>query len=159
MPNIRTRTCQNWPSTPSSWDETFNDHEFTSRQQVLLQYFNIRYECNDARDDYSTQLKKGDVLDGAFPQWMSSEALNDLNDMDPYDQGADFGDNDSDDEVHGSAKYSGLGKYGRQKQEEMDATKIGIKEAGWLNVRFWLSSNLQTSAHLVISLTHQGQYY
>ena len=116
-----------------SWDETFNDHEFTSRQQVLLQYFNIRYECNDARDDYSTQLKKGDVLDGAFPQWMSSEALNDLDDMDPYDQGADFGDNDPDDEVHGSAKYSGLGKYGRQKQEEMDATKIGIKEAGWLN--------------------------
>ena len=26
-------------------------------------------------------------------------------------------------------------------------------------VRFWLSNNLQTSAHLVISLTHQGQYY
>jgi hypothetical protein len=116
-----------------SWDETFNDHQFTSRQQELLSYFNIRYECNDARDDYSAQLKKGDVLDGAFPQWMSSGALNDLDDTDPYDQGADFGDNDPDDEAHDMDKYSGLGKYGRQRQEEMDATKIGITEAGWLN--------------------------
>lgn len=50
-----------------SWDETFNDHKFTSRQSEIMQYFNIRYECNDARDDYSTQQRKGDVVDGAFP--------------------------------------------------------------------------------------------
>jgi hypothetical protein len=45
-----------------------------------MKYFNIRYECNDARDDYSTQLKKGD---GVFPQWMTSDTLDDLDDIDP----------------------------------------------------------------------------
>ena len=116
-----------------SWDETFNTHDFTSRQLQVMQYFNIRYECNDARDDYSTQLKKGDVVNGAFPQWMSSEILDNLDDTDPYDEGADFGDDNDDDDEHIANKYSGLGRNGKSKQDEMDATRIGIKEAGWLD--------------------------
>ncbi|KAF9462492.1 hypothetical protein BDZ94DRAFT_1135819, partial [Collybia nuda] len=42
-----------------SWDETFNDHKFTDAQKQYIKNFNIRYECNDARDDYAAQLKKG----------------------------------------------------------------------------------------------------
>ena len=36
-----------------SWDETFSSYVFTSRQKELMKFFNIRYECNDARDDFS----------------------------------------------------------------------------------------------------------
>jgi len=50
-----------------SWDETFNNHKFTDHQSQLIKNFNIRYECNDARDDYSAQLKKKNLKDGAFP--------------------------------------------------------------------------------------------
>jgi len=120
-------------STEYSWDDIFNDHTFTARQLRIMQYFNIRYECNDARDDYSTQLKKGGSLNGAFSQWMTSEALDNLDDTDPYCEGADFGDNDGDDEQHSTHKYSGLGRNGRAKQEEMDATRMGVKEAVWLD--------------------------
>jgi len=49
-----------------SWDETFNDHKFTNHQSQLIRNFNIRYEYNDARDDYSAQLKKKNIKDGAF---------------------------------------------------------------------------------------------
>jgi hypothetical protein len=42
-----------------SWDETFSSHVFISRQNELMKFFNICYECNDARDDFSRQLKKG----------------------------------------------------------------------------------------------------
>ena len=44
--------------TENSWHETFNSHEFTVRQEQLIQNFNIKYECLDARDDFSAQLRK-----------------------------------------------------------------------------------------------------
>jgi len=30
-------------------------------------------------------------------------------------------------------KYTALGKYGRANQEQMNATKLAIKEAGWMD--------------------------
>ena len=114
-----------------SWDETFTEHRFTPRQLEIMKYFNIRYECNDARDDYSAQLKQGNAS-GAFP-WMTQETMDDLDDIDPDDQGGDFGDEDYDDEDYGINKYAGLGKNGKQRQEEMEAAKMGVKEAGWLD--------------------------
>ncbi|KAJ7131995.1 hypothetical protein C8R46DRAFT_845303, partial [Mycena filopes] len=36
----------------STWDQTFVEHIFTARQTELLNNFNLRYECNDARDDH-----------------------------------------------------------------------------------------------------------
>jgi len=53
-----------------SWDEAFTTLEFSASQKQLMCNFNIRYECNDARDDYSTQLKKGATTGDIFPQWM-----------------------------------------------------------------------------------------
>ena len=41
-----------------TWDETFLQHTFTDRQTQLMQNFNIKYECLDARDDYHAQLRK-----------------------------------------------------------------------------------------------------
>jgi hypothetical protein len=42
-----------------SWDETFNEHDFTKRQTQLMRNFNIKYECYDARDDFHAQMKAG----------------------------------------------------------------------------------------------------
>jgi len=33
-----------------------------------MKYFNVRYECLDARDDYAAQMKKGDNV-GIFSNW------------------------------------------------------------------------------------------
>ena len=115
-----------------SWDETFNVHDFTPRQLQIMQYFNIRYECNDARDDYSAQLKKGDASGGLFP-WLSPDTVDDLDDINAYDQGGDFGDENHSEEECGTSKYAGLGKIGKNNQDEMSTTKIAIKEAGWLD--------------------------
>ena len=45
-----------------TWDESFNLHTFNTRQLELMKFFQIRYECNDARDDFSAQRKKGTYL-------------------------------------------------------------------------------------------------
>ncbi|KDR74560.1 hypothetical protein GALMADRAFT_71038 [Galerina marginata CBS 339.88] len=55
------RSGKDLKNTDYSWDETFNLFEFTEQQKQYMKHFNVRYECNDARDDYSAQLKKGNA--------------------------------------------------------------------------------------------------
>jgi hypothetical protein len=98
-----------------------------------MKNFNIRYECNDARDDYSAQLKKGNSEGGLFPQWINSDIINSLDDDDDF-EGADFGDNEPDNENdYGVNKYTTLGRLGKHRQEEIEETRIGLNEAGWLD--------------------------
>ncbi|KAJ7122510.1 hypothetical protein C8R43DRAFT_847118, partial [Mycena crocata] len=52
------RTPADLKDSLSSWDETFIEHEFTPREEELIGNFNIRYECNDARDDHYAIMKK-----------------------------------------------------------------------------------------------------
>ncbi|KAJ7163730.1 hypothetical protein C8R46DRAFT_875283, partial [Mycena filopes] len=52
------RTPSDLKDVFSTWDQTFLDHTFTSRQVQLISNFNIRYECNDARDDHFALMKK-----------------------------------------------------------------------------------------------------
>lgn len=40
------------------WDETFLEHKFTNRQTILMQHFNIQYECLDGCDNFFAQLRK-----------------------------------------------------------------------------------------------------
>jgi hypothetical protein len=44
-----------------SWDDTFNEHEFTKREKQLMRNFNIKYECLDARDDFHAQMKTSTI--------------------------------------------------------------------------------------------------
>jgi hypothetical protein len=49
-----------------TWDESFLDHDFSERQQEFMKFYNLRYECLDARDDYSAQMKQNQTS-GFFP--------------------------------------------------------------------------------------------
>ena len=55
-------------------------------------------------------------------------------DKDDHLEGADFGDNEPDDEDdYGINKYITLGRLGKLGQQKMEETKIGLTEAGWLD--------------------------
>ena len=41
-----------------SWGEAFTNFAFTTRQVEIMKFMNIRYECNDARDDYAAIRKR-----------------------------------------------------------------------------------------------------
>jgi len=56
-----------------SWDEAFTNYKFTPCQIELMKFFNICYECNDARDDYSKLLKQKNATDGVFPYWFGAD--------------------------------------------------------------------------------------
>jgi len=70
-----------------------------------MKFFNIRYECNDARDDYSKLLKQKNATDGVFPRWFSSDD-NDNFDDDSYNDGSDFAVH----EEHEEDQYTFVGK-------------------------------------------------
>ncbi|KAJ7740538.1 hypothetical protein B0H16DRAFT_1324385, partial [Mycena metata] len=48
----------------STWDQTFREFEFTERQSQLIANFNLRYECNDARDDHYAIMRKKMAANG-----------------------------------------------------------------------------------------------
>ncbi|KAL1727717.1 hypothetical protein EV714DRAFT_167622, partial [Schizophyllum commune] len=45
-------------SESSSWDSAFKSYDFKVRHRQLIENFNLRYECADARDDFHNELKK-----------------------------------------------------------------------------------------------------
>ncbi|THH21646.1 hypothetical protein EUX98_g8307 [Antrodiella citrinella] len=53
------RTGKDLKEDGYGWDATFNAHHFSLRQSEIIKFFHIRYECNDARDDFSAQKKAG----------------------------------------------------------------------------------------------------
>ena len=62
------RTGKDLKLEDQSWDDAFGTHMFNTRQLDIMKYFNVRYECLDARDDYAAQMKKGDNV-GIFSNW------------------------------------------------------------------------------------------
>ncbi|KZW03467.1 hypothetical protein EXIGLDRAFT_600391, partial [Exidia glandulosa HHB12029] len=49
----RSGLCLKLPN--QSWESAFESHTFAQRQIDIMDNFNLRYECLDARDDYRTQ--------------------------------------------------------------------------------------------------------
>ena len=93
-----------------------------------MRFFNIHYECNDARDDYSKLLKQKNATDGVFPHWFGADD-NDNFDGDNNDGGSDFTVN----EEHEADQYTSIGRKGQQRIEQMAEIQKIITLAGWLD--------------------------
>src|SRR6202789_450682 len=49
------RTGKDLKLTTESWDDSFIKYKFSMRQHEIIKFFNMPYECLDARDDYSAK--------------------------------------------------------------------------------------------------------
>jgi hypothetical protein len=49
------RTGHELKSDAESWHEAFGRYNFRTKALTLMKNFNVRYECNDARDDFASQ--------------------------------------------------------------------------------------------------------
>jgi len=114
----------------SSWDKAFVAHEFTRRQKEIMKYFDVRYECLDARDDYSAKRAKGD--NGISYQWATPDLLDELDQLHEAElgmAGADFGaSSEYDDDISGI-----VGRKGKHRLNEMLTAERTMKTAGWLD--------------------------
>jgi hypothetical protein len=69
------RTGKDLKLEDQNWDDAFITHKFNIKQLEIIRYFNVRYECLDARDDYAAEMKKGENV-GIFFDWDIYDSLN-----------------------------------------------------------------------------------
>jgi hypothetical protein len=74
------RNGKDLKDTDESWDDQFSRYTFTDRQVDIMKYFNVRYECNDARDDYSAAQKSGKIPETMMSHlfYQSQDELDDV---------------------------------------------------------------------------------
>jgi hypothetical protein len=117
------RTGHNLKSADETWEEVFNKHVFSPTQKNLMSNFNLRYECLDARDDYSAQMKDNNKEDSKF--WDNSE-------NNPLDQEY-TGWKDNDEELNDEMYLTGSSRQNDAKEEEMRQVEQIVAGAGWLD--------------------------
>ncbi|KAJ7109036.1 hypothetical protein C8R43DRAFT_846393, partial [Mycena crocata] len=116
----------------STWDQAFKDHQFTERQTELLRNFDVRYECNDARDDHYAQMQKklnAAKKSGAngFPPGFVSYKDKFADDVNDFDYGSD--DENMPDDVDDGPK----GRRTLQMIRESKDIRNIMETSGWLD--------------------------
>lgn len=128
------RNGKHLKSKEESWDKAFVAHKFSKRQLEIMKFFNLRYECLDARDDYSAKRKER-LASGINFQWATSEMLEGLDDFHDtelaignanLDNGEEY-----DDEIDDPLNVPGL--RGRARKYEMMTAEKTMKQSGWLD--------------------------
>jgi hypothetical protein len=110
-----------------TWDESFTEYDFSKWQQEVIKYFNVQYECLDARNDYSA-MRKNTEDQRIFPQWTTNKMLND-SDEDELNSGANFEDENN----ILDPEYDRIGDEERQPVEQMVKMDNIVKNCGWMN--------------------------
>ncbi|EDQ98417.1 uncharacterized protein LACBIDRAFT_302382 [Laccaria bicolor S238N-H82] len=109
-----------------SWDEAFCGYAFSARQLELMNNFNIKYECNDARDDYSAQMKKKGEREGILSSWDDTGGELDAN-------FPDFGEDGPLDIDESLYMLGDPNSINNQKLHEMNRIENVVQNAGWLD--------------------------
>ena len=111
-------------SGTNSWEEAFQGHIFRDSEMDMMNNFNIRYECLDARDDFCAQLKKG-ASTNLFGSWEKTEAEDDDCDSrsDMNGPSIEFDDAPSD--------PLGLGQKQIRRMKEMEMVNHMLTATGW----------------------------
>ncbi|KAG5221681.1 ATP-dependent DNA helicase [Salix suchowensis] len=61
------RSGKELKSSEETWDEAFLKHTFSEEHSRIMNNFNLRYECLDAKDDFRTEMKTNANANVSFP--------------------------------------------------------------------------------------------
>src|ERR1700723_527368 len=122
------RTGKDLKTEQQSWDESFTAHKFTKRQNEIMKFFNIKYECLDARDDYSAEMKKNNE-DNKFSQWVSNSHNDDIDD----NYGDNFSTNIQPETDEDVTALTLPGKNGLRRSAKMKEMEEMLINAGWMD--------------------------
>ncbi len=122
------RSGKELKSETDTWDKAFLQHNFTAKEVQLMKNFNLRYECADARDDYSAKQNKNKETEGLFPSWSTTNILKDLD-----ENIFDYNDDEPVDIEMEDSIYLEPTSTHIKKLKEMDAIEKIVRNAGWLD--------------------------
>jgi hypothetical protein len=120
------RTGKDLKLEDQNWDDAFKTHVFNTRQLEKMKYFNVWYECLDARDDYAAQMRKGENV-GIFSNWDVYDSLNsDILDYNSF-EGDDFVCDIN------LVNENNIGPKTEKQNRDMLHIEQIMQEAGWFN--------------------------
>ena len=114
-----------------TWDNTFTSYEFTLRQLDVINNFNLRYECLDARDDFHAQMKNNA---GLPPSWAQFG-----NEIDGHGDLPSFNNSDGGEDISGVQEGEqdfDMSQVGRSELKhccDMTIMKEVMQQAGWVD--------------------------
>ena len=111
-----------------SWEYAFCRFSFTPRQQELMKFFNLRYECLDAQDDFHAELKRRE--DNYLLGEMDNDIYNDRHIDDLKSEDKDELDEYEHDCIHIGKSMGKATKTMFNKMESMDNI---MKASGWFD--------------------------
>lgn len=116
----------------STWERAFSNYQFTARQTELMANFNVRYECNDARDDHFAQMRKklAEVQSG-FTSHYGHQFLGDRDRMKDDAMAANHG--MEEDEEFESDADDYVGPRSQHFFDEARGIRKILRSSGWLN--------------------------
>ncbi|KAJ7801457.1 hypothetical protein B0H14DRAFT_2240915, partial [Mycena olivaceomarginata] len=116
------RTPADLKDEESTWDQTFHEYTFTDRQSELIRNFNIRYECNDARDDYYAIMRRKLAERG---EYKSNSILGERDEFENDLDTGEFGDEDMgcDDDIAIGRKTEALMNSQKSIRDVLQAAK------------------------------------
>ncbi|KAJ7828416.1 hypothetical protein B0H13DRAFT_2437799, partial [Mycena leptocephala] len=128
------RTPADLKDNESTWDQIFHEYTFTDRQTDLIHNFNIRYECNDARDDYYAIMRKKMAERGEFK---SNAILGEYDKFEDDLEAGEFGDEDMacDDDITIGRKTDAFQRAQKSIRDVLQAAKwLDMPRDGLLDV-------------------------
>ena len=106
-----------------TWDQAFVSYRFNDRDKEIMNNFNLRYECLDARDDYHSALKKKNRKFGLHDS-------NNVNDT-IFDSDSDVSEDDQYNTL-ADGSYEEVGPVHLKTLRDMQQAESIVRQAGWL---------------------------
>jgi hypothetical protein len=110
-----------------SWDDAFTSYNFSKRQNDIMDNFNLRYECMDARDDFHAQLKNGEAILPGWDSYKSTNGFDEKEDSGTADDDALQAVTTSEFDVEDSIQ----GKREQRRQRELATMNNVMQQTGW----------------------------
>ncbi|KAI0083192.1 hypothetical protein BDY19DRAFT_866458, partial [Irpex rosettiformis] len=106
------RKGQDLKTLKVTWNDEFERYNFSIREQNIIKYFNLRYECNDARDDFAAQRRTQYYNENGWPLNIDSQTTQWLDTYDNNPSYTEFSNelNDNDSNTYSRSALSSLQK-------------------------------------------------
>ncbi|KAI0083211.1 hypothetical protein BDY19DRAFT_900609, partial [Irpex rosettiformis] len=105
-------------SSEETWNKKFENYEFSSQHCDVMKYFNLRYECNDARDDFASQRRSQYYNENGWPTKLDTQTTEWLDKHDNSEGYTEFSNFNTENDEGGNYSISALSNLKRMIETE-----------------------------------------
>ncbi|EIM81555.1 uncharacterized protein STEHIDRAFT_44741, partial [Stereum hirsutum FP-91666 SS1] len=123
------RTARELKKSDQSWQQAFDAHRWNDGDLRTMKNMHVKYECNDARDDYNAQLKKGQETIKKYHDSMEDRTAADLADDDSFNELMSY--LTTEERIASLEEY--VGTSWKEDRTKMNTISDKLQTVGWLD--------------------------